>query len=108
MQFIGGRPRLEHRGSAGSRAYAFVVKTLALVAGGVVLAIALTLSLVLFSLACVAIVVFGGYLWWKTGELRKQMRAQTSRSYARGTHDAASTGRVIEGVVISRGQTPGD
>lgn len=108
MQFIGGRPRLEHRGSVGSRAHAFVVKTLALVAGGVVLASAFLLSLVLFAMACAVIVVFGGYLWWKTRELRKQMRAQMSQSYARGTHDPVSTRSVIEGVVISRGETPGD
>lgn len=107
MQFIEGRPRLGYRGSVGSRAHAFIVKTLVLVGGGVVLVSAFLLSLLLFAMACAVIMVLGGYFWWKTRELRKQMRAQMSQSNARGTHDAASTRSVIEGVVISRGQAPG-
>jgi hypothetical protein len=46
------------------------------------------------------VVAVGGYLWWQTRDLRRQMRARMQeQSHAR------SRGVVIEGEVISRDRT---
>lgn len=95
-------------GSSGSRAHGLVMKTLAVVMGGVVLVSAFVLSLVFFAIAAVVIMVGGGYLWWKTRELRKQVRAQMSENNARRSHGAPFAGNVIDGVVVSRRQSPPD
>lgn len=108
MKSIEGHPRLGYRGSVGSRANAFMAKTVAVIAGGVVLASAFVLSLIFFAIAAAVVVVGGGYLWWKTRELRKHMRAQMGESQTRRSHGATFTSNVIEGVVISRDQSSGD
>ena len=92
------RPRLGYRGSVGSRANAVVMKTLAVITGGVVLASAFLLSLVFFAVAFAVVVIGGGYLWWKTRELRKRMRAQMEAAQVRHPQGTAFTGNVIEGV----------
>ncbi|MGB0127191.1 MAG: hypothetical protein WBP72_06080 [Rhodocyclaceae bacterium] len=61
----------------------------AIALGGVILAGAFMLSLVLFAGLLVVGVVVGGYLWWKTRDLRKQMRDMQ-----------AAQGVVIEGEAI--------
>jgi hypothetical protein len=104
MPFIEERPRLGYQGRVGSRANAFIAKTLAVVAGGVALASAFVLSLIVFALAFAIIVIGGGYLWWKSRELRKQLRAHMREGQMQHSHRAASTSNVIEGVVISRGE----
>jgi hypothetical protein len=108
MQFIERPARLGYRGGVGSRANSFLAKTLAVVTGGVVLASAFLLSLVFFAIAAAVILVGGGYFWWKTRELRKQLRAQMSAAQAQHSHDEAFTRNVIEGVVISRGESHDD
>jgi hypothetical protein len=45
------------------------------------------------------VLTFGGYLWWKTRGLRKQIR-ERRQSYADGDF--------IEGEVISRDERPAD
>jgi Flp pilus assembly protein TadB len=69
-----------------------VGKLLAFAAGATLLVVAVTVSLLVFAVVF-AVALAGGllawsYLWWKTRELRKQMR------------ERQSGGRVIRGSVI--------
>jgi ABC-type nickel/cobalt efflux system permease component RcnA len=77
-----------HGRGVGSRAQGVIAKTLAVVAAGLLIASAIAVSLVLFVIALSGLLVFGLYLWWKTRELRKQMRSRPGQ------------GDVIEGEVI--------
>lgn len=94
------RPRLGYRGGAISQAKQLAIKTLMVLGGALMVASAFVLSLVFLAigLAVVLAVVLavGGYLWWQTRELRKQMRARMQTQ---------PDGRVIEGEVITREQT---
>lgn len=104
-----GDPRLGHDGGVAHRAKSFIAKTLAVVAGAAVLAGAFVLSLAFFVFALAAVVVFGGYLWWKTRHLRRQLREQMRQHEAMHADSvgrrAAASDRVIEGVVISKSET---
>ncbi len=66
----------------------FLVKALTLVLGAVVLVGAFMFSVLVFAAAAILGTMIGGYVWWKTRELRKQMR------------ERPPGGNVIEGVVI--------
>jgi hypothetical protein len=91
MQFDQERPRLGYR-SVGSRAQGVIGKTLAIAGAGVMLVSAVVISIALFTVAAAGVLVFGAYFWWRTRELRKQMR-----SHARSRFEE---GDVIEGEVI--------
>jgi len=74
-------------------------KIVAAVIGGGLFVLALMFSVVLFAVVVTVGLVAWGYLWWKTRNLRKQMR------------DNPPDGLVIEGVVIREGEAediPGD
>jgi uncharacterized protein (DUF58 family) len=58
----------------------------------------LMFSAVLFAIIIVAGTVVSAYLWWKTRELRKQMRDLPPREVKR--EEKMSDGNVIEGEVI--------
>jgi hypothetical protein len=88
MQISHEARQLRHRGGVRSRAQSLAGKTLALVGAGIVLVSAIAVSLLLFAVAMTAVVVIGGYVWWKSRHFRKQLRTQ------RGSGD------VIEGVVV--------
>jgi len=49
------------------------------VLGAIALVLALTFSLVLFVFMAAAAVVAGGWLWWKTRHVRRELRAARSR-----------------------------
>ncbi len=98
MQFDQGPQRLGYRGSVGSRAGDVLVKVVAVTAGIVLLMSAFVLSLVFFAVAFTVVLVAGGYLWWKTRDLRKQMRAQMQEQM----QPRRSDDDVIEGVVIHK------
>lgn len=49
------------------------------VLGAIALVLALTFSLVLFVFMAAAAVVAGGWLWWKTRHVRRELRAAQSR-----------------------------
>jgi O-antigen/teichoic acid export membrane protein len=69
-------------------------RLLAFAMGAVLLIAAFTVSLVVFAIALVGALVIGGYLWWKTRELRTRMR------------ERPPGGHVIEGEVIRKDEAP--
>ena len=81
-RFPGNGPRFRAPGSG------FLGKILTTLASVAVLAMAFMLSLLIFAVVAAIGLMLGGYLWWKTRELRKQMR------------DRPQGGRIIEGEVI--------
>jgi uncharacterized iron-regulated membrane protein len=98
MQFDQEHPRLGYRGGIGSRAQGFVVKALTVVGAGLVLAIAIAMSLVVFAIALVAMLVLGSYVWWKLRQLRRQATGrQAPPQFAQGD--------VIEGVIVREVRT---
>jgi protein-S-isoprenylcysteine O-methyltransferase Ste14 len=94
MQFDQPRARIAYPGGAVARVKNLVLKTLLVLGGVVTLASAFVLSLVFVAIGLVVVLTAGGYLWWQTRELRRQMRARMQgQPYA--------AGNVIEGEVIS-------
>lgn len=71
-------------------------KILAFAAAAVLLAVSLMFSLLLFAVALVVGLLLWGWLWWKTRELRGQMRERQMG----GMDDQPPGGRVIEGEVV--------
>jgi uncharacterized iron-regulated membrane protein len=78
-----------------SRAKNLALKGLLVLGGAVALASAFVLSLVFFAIAFGVVLTFGGYLWWQTRAVRREMRARMQAQPRSG-------GVVIEGEVISR------
>ena len=81
-RFPGNTPRMRAPASG------FLGKILTAIASAAVLVVAFMLSLFIFALVAAIGLMLGGYLWWKTRELRKQMR------------ERPPGGRVIDGEVI--------
>ena len=71
-------------------------RILAFAAAAVLLAVSLMFSLLLFAVALVVGLLLWGWLWWKTRELRGQMRERQME----GMDDHPPGGRVIEGEVV--------
>ena len=94
------RARIGYRGGAISRAKQFALKRLVVLGGALMLASAFVLSLVFLAIGLAVVLTVGGYLWWKTRELRRQMRAQMQEQ-----SQPWSGGDFIEGEVIPREQT---
>ena len=69
-------------------------RLLALAAGAVLLIAAFMVSVVVFAIALAGAIVIGGYLWWKTRELRRRMR------------ERPPGGHVVEGEVIRDDEGP--
>ena len=89
------RARIGYRDSAISRAKSLASKALMVLGGALILASAFAISLVVLAVALVVVLTFGGYPWWKTRELRRQMRERMQAQ-------SAACRRIIEGEVISR------
>jgi Flp pilus assembly protein TadB len=92
------RARIAYRGSAISRAKQLALKSFVVLAGAVLLASAFVVSLVFVAIGLAVALIFGGYLWWKTRELRRQFRARMQEQQQ-------PAGEVIEGEVIRRERT---
>jgi len=82
-------------------------KVLTFVVTIAVVCLALMFSALLFAVIAVVVVVAGGYLWWKTRDLRKQMREQFQEQPSGGViiegtviESRMIEGRIIEGEVI--------
>jgi O-antigen/teichoic acid export membrane protein len=88
--------RIGYRGGVASRARQLASKALLVLGGTLMLASAFALSLVFLAIGLAVVLTVGGYLWWQTRDLRKQLRERMQ---------TAPAGRVIEGEVISRDQT---
>ena len=101
MQLDEPRARIGYRDTTISRVKLLAVKAFVVVAGVLTLASAFVLSLVFVAIGLVAVLGVGGYLWWKTRDLRRQMRERMQEPLqARYADD------VIEGEVISDVRTP--
>jgi hypothetical protein len=89
--------RIDYRGSAISRAKNLALKGLLVLGGALTLISAVVVSLAFVAIGLAVVLAVGGYLWWQTRDLRRQMRARMQeQSHPR------SGGVVIEGEVISR------
>lgn len=88
------RARIAYRGTAISRAKQLALKSFVVLAGAVMLASAFVVSLAFIAISLAAVLIFGGYLWWKTRELRRELRARMQGQQQRPAGD------VIEGEVI--------
>jgi predicted membrane protein len=86
--------RLNYRGW---RPPGLLTRVLAVIGSIIVLIGAVAVSLVLFAVALTAILVFGGYVWWKTRHFRRALREA-----AQEADRMESGGRIIEGEVIYR------
>ena len=97
MRFDDKRTELNHGGVAptSSRAMQVVAKVAAVIGGAILIVSALAISLIFFAVLIVVGVLFGGYLWWKTRELRKQIRTQLEGEIIEG--------ECIEGEIVGRG-----
>jgi Flp pilus assembly protein TadB len=69
-----------------------LTKLLGVVIGAVVVVASLLFSVVVFAIVLAVGVIAGGYLWWRTRELRKQIRAQME-AQMQAQRDAASRAR---------------
>lgn len=71
------------RGSPGGplrpRSAGLLGRVLALIAGGMILVAGLFVSVLVFSLLLVVGVVAGGWFWWKTRDLRKDLRERMAQ-----------------------------
>jgi uncharacterized iron-regulated membrane protein len=106
MPFDEGNPRLTYRGNAVSRVKDWVLKVVAAVAGVAVLAGAFVLSLAFFAIGLAVVIIVGGYFWWKTRRIRRELRAQMQQQ--RTVYDEPARDDVIEGVVLSRKEESDD
>ena len=95
-----------------------LARVLALLGAALALVLAFTFSLVVFALVALAALLVGGYVWWKTRELRRQLRAAGINGtnglggidgldgFARaagqrdGAQDPAASGEIIEGEAV--------
>jgi hypothetical protein len=104
-----GDPLLGGSGGVAQRAKGFMAKATGVALGAVMLAGAFAVSLAFFVFILAAGLVVGGYLWWKTRDLRRQLREQMRQHDTghaqRDVRSDEATGNVIEGVVISRSET---
>ena len=94
------RARIGYRGGAISRAKHLAFKALVVLGGVLVLAGAFVVSLVFLAVGLAVVLTVGGFLWWQTRELRRQMRARMQEQ----SHPW-SAGDVIEGEVITPERT---
>jgi hypothetical protein len=94
------RARIGYRGGAISRAKHLALKGLLVLGGALTLVSAFVVSLVFLAIGLAVVLTVGGYLWWKTRELRRQMRARMQEQ-----SQPWSAGDVIEGEVITHERT---
>jgi hypothetical protein len=93
MHYDEPRTRIGYQGTPVSRAKTLASKALVVLGTGLMLASAFLLSVVFLAIGLAVALGFGGYLWWKTRELRRQMHAGIQEQ-------PQSAGVIIEGEVI--------
>lgn len=97
------RARIGYRGSAVSRARQVALRVMVGLGAVLMLASAFLLSLVVLAIGLAVVLIGGGYLWWQTRDLRKQLR---ERMQAQAQSQGRRVGEVYEGEVVSQDQTP--
>lgn len=97
------RAQIGYRGSALSRAKQVALQVIVGLGAVLMLASAFVLSLVVLAIGLAVVLVGGGYLWWQTRGLRRQMR---ERMEAHQQSQGRRVGEVYEGEVVSQDQTP--
>ncbi|MBK7356013.1 hypothetical protein [Propionivibrio sp.] len=85
---------------AGSPTHGVLTRILSVLVGVVVLTAAFMFSLVIFAVVAVAGLIFGFYFWWKTRELRRQMREQAAEQTGGRYAEPAEAGSGAEGEII--------
>ncbi len=90
-------PRLGHRGAQTSPAKSLLSKVLMVIGGTVALASAFLLSIAFLAIGLAIVLIGGGYLWWKTRDLRRQLRARMNEQVP----EQRKSGRIIEGEAVS-------
>lgn len=82
---------------SGASAPSLLGRIAAIILGAVFLTLAFMFSLALLAVAAVAGLLIGGYLWWKSRTLRKQIQEQMQQQMRAQTPSGAL---IIEGEVI--------
>lgn len=77
-------------------------KVATFVVGASVVVLALMFSLVAFAVVAVVGAIAGGWVWWNTRDLRKQMQEQMQRQ----ANLRPASGYIIEGEVIRESGPP--
>ena len=77
-------------------------RLLTFTAGAALLVLTLMFSLVAFSIIAVGGAIVGGWLWWKTRDVRKQMQEQMQQHASQ----RPTSGYIIEGEVIREEERP--
>jgi uncharacterized protein HemX len=86
MQFEKQQEKLRQSGATMRAAPpSLLTKMLAAVVGAALLVVGFAVSLVMLAVVLGACIVIGGFAWWKTRDLRKQLREQAIR--AQQTHE---------------------
>ena len=85
-------PRLGSQGGMRASPPGPLTKLLGVVIGAVVVVASLLFSVVVFAIVLAVGAIAGGYLWWRTRELRRQIRAQME-AQMQAQRDAASRAR---------------
>ena len=93
MQLDEPRARIGPQEGALSRAKQFALKALIVLGGAVTLVSAFAISLVFLAIGLTVVLIAGGYLWWQTRDLRRQMRTRMQSQ-------SRPAGEIIEGEVI--------
>ena len=93
------RARIGRQASAVSRAKDLALKAVVILGGAVTLVSAFVISVTFLLIGLAVVLTVGGYLWWKTRALRKQLRERMQ------AQSQPWSGRdVIEGEVINQEQ----
>jgi protein-S-isoprenylcysteine O-methyltransferase Ste14 len=92
MRLEESHAQIGYRGGAISRAKQVASKALVVVGSVLVLASAFVVSLAFLAIGLAVVLIGGGYLWWQTRELRRQIRARME-----GQEQPQSAGDFIEG-----------
>jgi hypothetical protein len=75
-----------------------LARVFGVIVGAAVLAVSLVFSVVVFAVLLAVGVVVGGYLWWRTRELRRQLRQMQQEMAARMQAQAGFPGDARDGM----------
>lgn len=103
MQFDKQQERLRQSGATMRPGPpSLLAKVLAVVIGAALLVVGLAVSLVMLAVVLGAGIVIGGFVWWKTRDLRRQLREEAIRAqqtHEQQVHERAGQRMVIDGVI---------